>query len=85
MRNTVASLALLGLAMFAAPAAQAATPASSVTTAPNTTIDTRPCWDTLASPLASRVDTRLYLLIHSPMPWAKIDTLTNPGTILIVR
>ena len=85
MRHPVAPLALLGLAILAASATQAATPAASVTTAPNTPIDTRLCWDTLASPLASLVDTRLYLLIRSPAPWAKIDTLTNPGTLLIVK
>jgi len=30
------------------------------------------------------IDTRLYILIHS-LGLSKIDTLTNPGTLLLVK
>ena len=65
MRITVATLALLGLAMLAAPATQAATPAASATTT-----------DAL-------IDARPYLLVYSDV--RKIDTITNPGTLLLVK
>ena len=84
MKPHTACLALLGLALSAVPAAQAAAPAASVTTAQDETVDTRLFLDSLASPLDALLDTRLNIVIHS-VDLAKIDTLTIPGTLLLVR
>ena len=67
MRIHAATLALLGLAIFASPATQAA-PAASVKTASDTLIDARLC-----------------LVVYSGEPLAKIDTLTNPGVLFILK
>jgi len=85
MKLPVLCVVLFGLALFAGSPAQSATPADSTTTAKKETIDTRLCLDTLVTPLDALIDTRLFLLIYSPKPWAKIDTLTNPGTLLFVK
>ena len=81
MKFQVTYLMLFGLAMFANPAAQAAPAASAKS--PVDTVDTRLYWDTLGSSQDELVDTRLYLLIRSLLD-AKIDTLTNPGTMLLI-
>jgi len=82
MKFQVTYLMLFGLAMFANPAAQAAPAASAVS--PVDTVDTRLYWDTLGSSQDELVDTRLYLLIRSLLD-VKIDTLTNPGTLLLIK
>ena len=66
MRFSAVTLALLGLAILASLATQAAGPAASVTTQTDVLIDARP-----------------YLLVYSDA--RKIDTLTNPGTLIIVK
>jgi len=75
---------LLGLAMFAPPAAQAATPAVPPVISSQASIDTRLYWDTLGTSQGELIDTRLYLLIRSLLD-VKIDTLTNPGTMLLIK
>jgi hypothetical protein len=83
MKLHVSLLVLLGLAIVANPAAQAANPAASVVS-PVETVDTRLYWDTLGTSQDELIDTRLYLLIRS-LAGAKIDTLTNPGTLLLIK
>ena len=61
-------LVLLGLAIFASPATQAATETVSSVTTTDVLIDARP-----------------YLLVVSPAPGSKIDTLTNPGTLMLIK
>ena len=73
----------LALSIGMAGAAHAATPAASDESAP-ATVDTRLYWDTYATQLDRLIDTRLYLVIWS-LTDAKIDTLTNPGTLLFIR
>ena len=85
MKLNPTHLMLLGLAMAAGPVTQAATPAASAVTAQDEIVDTRLFLDTLTSPLDALLDTRLNIIIHSPEPWARIDTLTIPGTLLLVR
>ena len=85
MRLNTAHMALLGLAILAGPSAQAATPAASAVTAQDETVDTRLFLDSLVSPLDAFLDTRLNIIIYSPEPWATINTLKIPGTLLLVR
>ena len=66
MKST-ATITLLGLAILASPATQAANEAASTATTTDVLIDARP-----------------YLLIRS-VDQTKIDTLTNPGTLLLVK
>ena len=84
MKLNVSLLALLGLAVSATPPAQAVTPAAPPATSSKASIDTRLYWDAQGSPQGEIVDTRLYLLIRSLLD-AKIDTLTKPGTLLLLK
>ena len=83
MKRNVSLTVLLGLAVSANPIAQAVTPAAS-DVSPVDTVDTRLCWDTLGSSQDELIDSRLYLLVRS-LTDVKIDTLTNPGTLLLIR
>ena len=70
---------------FAALAASAqAAPAANVTSAQDALIDTRLNAALLASLTDEAVDTRLNFVIHS-LGLSKIDTLTNPGLILLIK
>jgi len=70
---------------LAALAASAqATPAASKTSAQDALIDTRLNAALLASLTDEAVDTRLNFIIHS-LGLSKIDTLTNPGLILLIK
>jgi len=84
MKHLDKYLVLFGLALFAPPAAQAATPAVPPAISSQASIDTRLYWDTLGTSQGELIDTRLYLLIRSLLD-VKIDTLTNPGTMLLIK
>ena len=70
----------LGAAVSAAHAAAPPSEASS----PAALIDTRPNAAAHAAPQDGTVDTRLNFVVHSGL-LAKIDTMTKPGTMLLIK
>jgi hypothetical protein len=84
MKLHAAYTMLLGLAMLADPAAQAADEAASAGSSSDAIIDTRLFADAKDAVQDADVDTRLNIIDFSP-GWAKIDTLTPSGTLLLIR
>jgi len=76
-------LMLAGLGAFALSATLSATPAANCTSAQDALIDTRLNAAVQVSLADEAVDTRLNFIIQSLD--AKIDTLTNPGLILLIK
>jgi len=83
MKISTTHIALLGLAAFAVLAVQASTPAASESSTQDALIDTRLNAAVHAAQQDETVDTRLNFVIHSVL--AKIDTLTNPGTLFLIK
>ena len=75
---------LLCITLAALAASAQATPAANATSAQDALIDTRLNAALLASLTDEAVDTRLNFIIHS-LGLSKIDTLTNPGLILLIK
>jgi hypothetical protein len=84
LNATSAYTMLFGLAMLANPSAQSATPADSAGSITDALIDTRLFADAEDAGQDASVDTRLNIVDFSP-GWAKIDTLTPSGTLLLIR
>jgi len=75
---------LFGFMLAALAASVQAAPAANITSAQDALIDTRLNAALLASLTDEAVDTRLNFIIHS-LGLSKIDTLTNPGLILLIK
>ena len=83
MKLNTMHIAMLGLALSAGSFIQADTPATAVTSGADAEIDTRLNAGINATIQNEAVDTRLNFVIESVL--SKIDTMTKPGTMFLVR